>query len=112
MIVAVTGGRNFEDVSLVRETLKQHPITLLVHGGCTDGADRIAQAWAKETGTPEAIYPAHFTVMGRKAGPMRNDWMLRFSKPDLLIAFPGGDGTADCIAVARQLGIMIREVQR
>lgn len=111
MIVAVTGGREFDDVGLVRQTLEQHPIELLVHGGCS-GADRIAQAWAKERGIPEAIYPAHFTRLGRSAGPKRNEWMLRFSSPDLLIAFPGNDGTADCIAQARVKNILVREVTR
>lgn len=46
MILAVTGGRDLTDGALICSTLRtihrETPITLLVHGDCPTGADRIA----------------------------------------------------------------------
>jgi hypothetical protein len=52
---------------------------------------------------------------GKAAGPMRNRTMLAgvnspVSNADLLIAFKGGRGTADCVRQARELGIPVIEV--
>jgi hypothetical protein len=37
---------------------------------------------------------AEWERLGRKAGPIRNQRMLEEGKPDLVVAFPGGTGTA------------------
>jgi hypothetical protein len=34
---------------------------------------------------------------GRSGGPKRNQQMLEEGKPDLVLAFPGGRGTADMV---------------
>lgn len=36
--------------------------------------------------------------------------MLRDGKPDIVIAFPGGRGTADMICQARAAGIRVEEI--
>jgi hypothetical protein len=37
--------------------------------------------------------------------------MINEGKPDLVIAFPGGKGTADMVARAAQAGIKVIEVE-
>jgi ABC-type branched-subunit amino acid transport system substrate-binding protein len=37
--------------------------------------------------------------------------MIREGKPDAVVAFPGGRGTADMVRQARAAGIEVREVQ-
>lgn len=54
-------------------------------------------------------FPADWERNGRAAGPIRNRQMLD-GKPDLVIAFPGGKGTADMVAEAKRRGIAVREV--
>ena len=46
-------------------------------------------------------------ALGRKAGPIRNQRMLDDGKPDLVIAFSGGKGTAGMMAIARRAGVKI-----
>lgn len=48
--------------------------------------------------------------LDRSAGPKRNQRMLDKGKPDLVLAFPGGDGTADMVRKAKSAGVPIIEV--
>lgn len=112
LIVAVTGGRDFSDSSLVDDALdkfhEDHEITLLVHGGCS-GVDFISKSWAKRNGVHTAEIQALWDYYGRAAGPIRNEAMLANIKPDVLLAFPGGKGTESCKKVAIDLKIEVLE---
>ena len=46
-------------------------------------------------------FKADWDKFGRAAGPIRNAQMLREGKPDLVVAFPGGRGTANMVAQAK-----------
>ena len=108
--VAVTGGRGYGEWRFVFETLDQSDIAVVMTGDAS-GVDRITRDWAASRGRPLMVWPAHWDWLGLAAGPLRNGWMLRFGKPDLLIAFPGGNGTADCKRQARELGIPVSELE-
>lgn len=46
----------------------------------------------------------------RLAGPMRNKQMLVEGKPELVIAFPGGTGTAHMCGIAEAAGVKVLKV--
>ena len=46
-------------------------------------------------------------IRGKAAGPERNRRMLDTFKPDGVIAFPGGRGTADCCRAADERAIPV-----
>ena len=114
MRVLVCGGRDYEDWNVLRSTLiafkAEHGIDLLIHGGCMTGADRMAGAWCAQRGVPCARVDAHWNTLGRKAGPLRNSWMLTLLSPDVVLAFPGGAGTADMVRRAEAAGIKVVQV--
>ena len=128
MRVLVCGGREFANAPLIWRVLNNvnawairergTGIRCLIDGaqqktladGTTVGADYWANQWAKATGTTEERYPADWKGYGRSAGPKRNQRMLDEGKPDLVIAFPGGRGTADMIRRAKTAGVPVREV--
>lgn len=123
--LAVTGGRAYPDRDAVWQTLDAThaclPIAELAHGACVDrtgalcGADGHADGWALARGyvldTTLHRYPADWTRHPRAAGPIRNRMMLRNFAPGVLIAFPGGNGTADCVRAAQQLGICVLDLR-
>jgi len=43
------------------------------------------------------------------AGPIRNQWMLKYGKPDLVLALPGGAGTASMIDLASKAGVPFKK---
>jgi hypothetical protein len=56
-------------------------------------------------------WPADWGLHGKAAGAIRNRAMLVGPPPaDLVIAFPGGRGTANCVAQAEALGIRVVRV--
>jgi hypothetical protein len=50
---------------------------------------------------------AEWESLGRKAGPIRNQRMLTEGKPALVVAFPGGKGTANMVAQARATNVRV-----
>jgi hypothetical protein len=112
--VLVCGGRDFTDRSLVWRKLDEFSYgkdITLIQGGAT-GADRFAYEWGAfrrhciELITERANWGAH----GKAAGPIRNQKMIDEHKPDLVLAFPGGRGTADMVRRAKAAGIEVVEV--
>lgn len=108
--VLVCGGRDYNDRGRLFSVLDRahgaNLIECLVHG-CARGADSMAETWARERGVPVERYPALWEDHGRRAGPIRNQLMLDDSKPDLVIAFPGGAGTADMVRRANAAGVPV-----
>jgi hypothetical protein len=110
MILLVCGGRDYNDVATAHRILSAthalKPITLLIHGAAR-GADNIAADWAHANGVQTQPFPARWDRYGKKAGPMRNTQMLIEGKPDSVLAFPGGVGTANMIKQATQRGLSV-----
>lgn len=111
--VLVCGGRDYWDhvrVSAVLDKLHAAKgIDLLIEGGA-NGADHCAASWADDRGVARDQYAADWENHGSFAGPMRNTRMLNEGRPDLVIAFPGGRGTADMVKKARKAGVEVVEI--
>jgi hypothetical protein len=84
-------------------------ISVVIHGGA-NGADEWADKWAADRIVPQHSFKADWKAHGRAAGPIRNQRMIDEGKPDLVIAFPGGRGTADMVRRAQAAGIETREL--
>lgn len=119
MRILVCGGRNFSDRDLVFDALYKIaperppdeygntlPDCTIIHGGAK-GADSIADEWAVVNWTGLEIYKADWNTHGKAAGAIRNRRMLRDGKPDVVVAFPGGRGTADMVKIAQAAGIKV-----
>jgi hypothetical protein len=78
--------------------------------GYAKGADQWADNWACMRNVPHRNYPADWKTHGKAAGPIRNQRMIDHGQPDLVLAFPGGRGTADMIRRARVAGVPVTEV--
>jgi len=109
MRVLVCGGRRYEDEDAVYRVLDSINPSFVIEGGAT-GADALAADWARENGVPCATVDAHWTFYGKKAGYIRNTWMLMLN-PVKVVAFPGGNGTANMIKLAEEAGIEVIKVE-
>jgi len=78
---------------------------ILIQGEEPKGTDTVAKNWAMKNGIPVAGFPAEWQFFRKSAGPIRNEWMLKFSmaiaygmNTDIRgLAFPAtnGSGTQD-----------------
>lgn len=131
MIVLVTGGRTFgrfheraELRQALDSLLARSSEGLIVVHGCARGADFIARQWAREqiaAGRPvqEQGFRADWDHYGTRAGPVRNRVMVEWvaDRRDLhdevlVLACPGGKGTADCIRRAESLELDVRTLEQ
>lgn len=111
--VLVCGSRAATDTAPIFAALaafhQQIPIGCLIQGGA-QGVDEMAGIWAAANGLPVAVFRPDWRKHGRAAGPLRNQRMLDEGKPDVVIAFPGGRGTADMVRRAKAAGVPVMEV--
>ena len=107
---AFTGGRYYANREMVARVVKTlFPGTVLVGGA--SGLDALVRLEAAKYGlTDVKVFAADWEKHGRAAGPIRNREMLTCGA-QLLIAFPGGHGTENCVKQARELGIPVLRVE-
>lgn len=108
--VLICGGRDYNDKRSIYRSLDglfPRP-TAIIHGGAS-GADFWAGRWAADHDVPCEKYAVDHAIDGPwpAAGPRRNARMLEKSKPHMVVAFPGGRGTADMVRRARAAGCMV-----
>jgi hypothetical protein len=111
--IIVCGGRDYADRQKLNEVMEalhaERPIKHLWHGNAR-GADSLADWWGHKHAAV-SVHPvsAEWSKYGRRAGPMRNQKMLG-NNIDLVVAFPGGRGTADMIKRAEDAGVEVLHV--
>ena len=118
--ILICGGRQFDDHLLLNRTLSDlakerrwSTTTTIIHGDAL-GADTLAKTWGKfHECEVQSFPPTNYNI--RKWGMaiallMRNQEMLDEGKPDLIVAFPGGRGTADMVDRGRRAGVEVIEV--
>lgn len=126
MRILVCGGRDYTGYRLLSDTFdcvfdevwtknENEDIVVIQGGAC--GADFLAKVCVLEEWSflhePKVTlleFPADWKAHGKAAGPIRNQQMIDEGKPDLVLAFPGGHGTADMVSRAKKAGIKVREV--
>lgn len=118
MKVLVCGGRMFGVKDEARRLLmfrtlaalhERHRFTEILEGGAP-GADASAATFGRLNDIRVRTFKADWDAHGRAAGPIRNRRMMEEGKPELVIAFPGGRGTADMVEVAKEAGVKVIEV--
>ena len=111
-LVAVTGGKDVSDPSVVMRRLDKvrakYTDMVLVHGG-GPGVERIAASWAEQRGVHQIVCKPDWDRHGRAAPFRRNDELLNLL-PKGVIAFPGSGITENLVDKARQLGIPVQKV--
>ena len=120
LVIAAGGGRDlvWSHQRVAAELLARtggRLVHLLLHGGAR-GADAAIARAAHQLGWSALVMPARWQRHGRAAGPIRNRELLELavaraeahtspgvSTSVLVVAFPGGPGTASLVHQARRL---------
>lgn len=110
MKVLVCGGRDFNDKRALFNALDglriRGEISQIITGGAR-GADELAEEWSRSRQVRRTVYPAKWNLLGKRAGLARNLEMLDKEGPDLVVAFPGGRGTAHMISISKERGFEV-----
>jgi len=108
--IIVTGGRDYNNWDKVQKVLSLFDIGLLIQGGAS-GADRLAQKYCDFYQINSFLVEAEWDKHGRAAGPIRNLEMLKKYPNAIVVAFPGGAGTENCVKQAISRGHIVLRVQ-
>ena len=120
LVIAAGGGRDlaWSHQRIAAELLARtggRPVHLLLHGGAR-GADAAIGRASQQLGWSALVMPAQWQLHGRAAGPIRNRELLEqaiaraeahsspcYQASVLVVAFPGGTGTASLVQQARRM---------
>ncbi|WP_143593599.1 SLOG family protein [Synechococcus sp. 1G10] len=120
LVIAAGGGRDlaWPHQRVAAELLARSGgrlVHLLLHGGAR-GADAAIARAAHQLGWSALVMPAEWQRHGRAAGPIRNRELIELavaravahtspgvSTSVLVVAFPGGPGTASLVREARRM---------
>jgi hypothetical protein len=113
MKILIAGGRDFADKQFLEQYMSKYlEDATLVISGTAKGADRLGEKWAQANDIPVDRYPAQWSRYGGAAGPIRNQEMLDKGKPDLVVVFKGGTGSAHMAKIARKAGVKVMRPQK
>ena len=115
MKILVCGGRDYNNWKEVKQSLDKLHFDYdgeveIIEGGAR-GADYLAKMWAQEVVVPYKTFRADWGTYGKKAGYIRNHQMLQEGKPDIVVAFPGGKGTAMMVDIAKRAKVPVIKVK-
>jgi len=109
--ILFTGGRDFADQELLDRNIAilvpWFADEFCVIQGGAKGLDKMAKDWAHKFGFPCLTVEANWDYYNKGAGHVRNGWMLQWGLPHLLVAFPGGPGTANMVKQAKLINLPI-----
>lgn len=108
--VLVCGGRDYDNWEIAQRVLDKIAPDVIIEGGAR-GADFLAYRYARERRIEHIEAAANWDRYGKSAGHIRNQQMLDYFKPDLVVAFPGGDGTKGMINRALRAGVPVRDLK-
>ena len=107
--IAFSGGEG-GDHKLIWAKLDQvhakHPDMVLLHGGSTKGAEKIAACWADNRKVPQVVFKPDWSRHKNAAPFKRNDQMLE-ALPIGVIAFPGSGISENLADKARKMGVPV-----
>ncbi len=110
MRLLIAAGRHLEDAALIRRALMRahaiRPITVVIHGS-SGRLGAITEEWARAQHLHVVRYPANWRAFGKRAGLIRNAFMLEDARPDMVLALPGGSDTRDLIARAHSARVPV-----
>lgn len=109
MRIAFTGGRNYQNRAMVRSIMDLLSVVVAtpieVSVGDALGADSLVEEEADRVNFAVTKNIADWNKLGKAAGPIRNAKII--DGASVLIAFPGGGGTANCVAQASTIGVPV-----
>lgn len=118
-VVIVVGSRSFNDLSLMYNKLdyylqKQDKV-LIVHGGA-NGADKLADMYAKDRNIETKVFLPDWNKHGKKAGILRNIEMFEYASKFQnrgCVAFWDGTskGTKNDIELSEKYNVPLRIVE-
>ena len=113
----MTGGRYYTDYDKVKEILDEESPWMVIQGGAS-GADALAKKWCLANGVRCVTFHACWDFYGKRAGGLRNEWMLELltrmcndsSALIRVLAFPGGKGTKNMTTKATEWFVEVIEI--
>lgn len=94
----------------IKEAVELLGMQLVIIQGEAKGADLMGKGWAKYNEIPTMDFKADWETLGKGAGFARNTDMLVEGRPNLVVAFSGGSGTAMMCKIASEAGVQVTRV--
>jgi hypothetical protein len=109
--VLICGDRDWADAEMIHAFVATLPAGTVVINGGQQGADLHANFAALSCGLPTIRMDAPWNHYGKRAGPIRNSWMLSYGQPTEVHYFHDdiarSRGTKDMVERAEKAGLPV-----
>lgn len=104
MKIAIVGSRDFPDLQMVEERVRNFGRSFEFVSGGARGVDKTAEKAAKKIGAKITVFPADWKTHGKRAGFLRNQQIVDYC--DELVAFWDGEskGTMHSVSLTKAQG--------
>jgi hypothetical protein len=115
MRLIIAGGRDFDDYTLLRNSLDhllsntKEPVEIV--SGKAKGADSLGERYARERGHAIKEFPANWDLHGKKAGYIRNAEMAAYATHCVCFWDGSSRGTKMMIELAKEKGLLVRVIK-
>ncbi len=108
MRTIIAGSRSITDYSALQDAMRESAwVPSVVICGRARGVDTLGEQWAAENNLPVEYFYPQWTLLGKRAGMVRNVEMAQVA--DALVALWDGKsrGTAHMIQTAARFGLVV-----
>jgi len=111
MKLVIVGSRSFNNYNLLKDTINKYDNIKLIISNSAIGADKLAEQYPKEYNIETKIYLPDWNKYGKKAGPIRNELIIKDC--DIVIAFWDGESrrTLSSINIAKTLNKKLKLIK-
>jgi hypothetical protein len=115
MKIVVAGSRNFDDYQRLKSVLNEligdtQKENIEIVSGTANGADKLGEKYASETGLKVVRFPANWDLYGRRAGYLRNVEMAKYGTHCVCFWDGVSKGTSHMINIAKNEGLELKIV--
>jgi SLOG family YspA-like protein len=117
--ILICGDREWTDFrsisAIIQELIHQYGEDISIIHGAARGADSLAGRAALDLQLVTVAVPAKWDRDGKRAGPIRNRFMLEKCKPHLVLAFhsdlENSKGTKHMVMIAKDAGVPVLHIK-
>lgn len=107
-MISISGSRYYNNYEYIKNVLTTYNLNnKIINIGDAKGVDALVVKYCKENNIKYNIFYANWNKYGLKAGPIRNEELIK--NTELLIAFPEktSKGTISAINIAKKFNIKV-----
>lgn len=109
MKTLIAGSRGINDIKILEKAIEESKfnITEIISGHCSNSPDILGEIWARERNIKINIFEAQWNILGKSAGPRRNEEMVKDAEQAIILWDGKSSGTKHALRLCHHKKIPV-----